>query len=252
VGAALAAYGALCALFYDADKPRAPDAEVDGYATRLPSDAGPLLEPMCGSGRLLLPLLQRGFNVHGVDASAAMLARCAERLTAAGLDTPFARQDIAALNLPFRYAAAFIAAGSFQLLADPSSAQAALERLRAHLLGPGELLLDLHVPGIALHPPGAPVVEVRTVTLSDRSRITLRSETYVDVACRRLDTFYRYEHRVGPRIVAREDERTALTWYTQDDIVALLRDAGYRDIETEAPPMPADPDEERFAVRAFA
>jgi hypothetical protein len=250
--AAVRAYGALCALFHDAAQPSAPDAEVDWYASRLPGDAGPLLEPLCGTGRLLLPLLQRDLNVHGVDASAAMLARCGERLAAAGLGTTLMRQDIAWLNLPFRYGAAFIAAGSLQVLADQASAQTALERIRAHLLGPGELLLDLFVPGIGLRPPGAPVVEVRSVGLSDGSRITVRSETFVDAAGRRLDTRSRYERRVGARIIGREDERTALTWYTQDDAVALLRDAGYRDIEIEDPPLPAASGNERFAVSARA
>ena len=245
-------YGALCALFYDADKPQAPDAEVAWYASRLPRDAGPLLEPMCGSGRLLLPLLRQGFGIHGVDTSAAMLAQCEARLAAAGLTAPLFRQDIAVLNLPFRYAAAFVAAGSLQLLAGQGGAQAALERIRAHLVPPGVLLLDLFVPGGAVHPPGAPVVEVRTVTLADASRIVLRSETFVDVDSRRLEMRCRYERRAGTTHLAHEDEVIDLTWYEEDDIVALLRDAGYHDIAVEPSPLSAasDGDERRFAVTA--
>ena len=48
----MAAYGRLCTLFYDADKPRASDVEVAWYRERLPRDAGPSLEVMSGSGRL--------------------------------------------------------------------------------------------------------------------------------------------------------------------------------------------------------
>jgi tRNA/tmRNA/rRNA uracil-C5-methylase (TrmA/RlmC/RlmD family) len=70
----LHAYGPLCTLFYDADKPVAADAEVGWYAEHLPKGAGPLLELMCGSGRLLVPLVEAGFKLHGVDFSAAMLA----------------------------------------------------------------------------------------------------------------------------------------------------------------------------------
>jgi predicted TPR repeat methyltransferase len=75
----LHAYGPLCTLFYDADKPVAPDSEVGWYAENLPKDAGPLLELMCGSGRLLVPLVEDGFKLHGVDFSAAMLASCEAR-----------------------------------------------------------------------------------------------------------------------------------------------------------------------------
>ena len=52
--------------------------------------------------------------MHGVDASAAMLAECEAELARAELSVPLFRQDIAELNLPFRYGAAFIAGGSFQ------------------------------------------------------------------------------------------------------------------------------------------
>ena len=130
----MSAYGPLCQQFYDADKPRPDDAELAWYLDRLPRDAGPVLEPMCGSGRLLLPLAERGFAMHGVDTSAAMLAACRARLAAAGLAATLVRQDMAVLNLPFRYGAAFVAAGSFQLLVDPAHARSALARIRAHLV----------------------------------------------------------------------------------------------------------------------
>ncbi|MCA9949654.1 MAG: class I SAM-dependent methyltransferase [Anaerolineales bacterium] len=40
----------------------------------------PILELGCGSGRLLLPLVEAGFHVTGLDNSAAMLTRARERL----------------------------------------------------------------------------------------------------------------------------------------------------------------------------
>lgn len=248
----MAAYGRLCTLFYDADKPRAPATEVAWYAQRLPRDAGPVLEAMAGSGRLLLPLAESGFKVHGVDGSESMLASCEARLIGAGLAAPLFRQDVATLNLPFRYSAAFIAAGSFQLIVDPIAAAKALERLRAHLVAPGVLLLDCFVPAEAFHPPGAPVVEVRTVALPDGTRIALRSETFVDAEGRRIDTKSRYERRSGATILAREDETLAVTWYAEEEIVELVNSAGYGDVEVEASPIEATGDARRYAVRARA
>jgi len=248
----MAAYGHLCALFYDADKPRAPDAEVAWYAERLPRDAGPLLEVMAGSGRLLVPLVERGLNVHGVDRSEAMLAACTARLVGAGPAAPLFRQDVCALNLPFRYAGAFVAVGSFQLIIDPGTAVEALRRLRAHLAGPGILIVDCFVPAEALHPPGAPLVEVRTVTLADGSRIALRSETFVDVEGRRIDVAGRYERREGAAIVAREDETLAFTWYEESELADLMAQAGYSDVTIDASPLPSEGGERRFALRARA
>jgi SAM-dependent methyltransferase len=245
-----ASYGPLCGAFYDADKPVADDSEIAWYDQRLPRAAGSVLELMCGSGRLLAPLVARGHPLHGVDSSAAMLARCERRLAAAGTRATLFRQDVSELNLPFRYAAAFVAAGSFQLLVDPRAARHALERVRAHLVPPGRLLMELFVPAEARHPPGGPVVEVRAVTLTDGARITLRSELDVDAVGRRMTWRNRYERREGGVIVAREDERLAVTWYDHESIGALLRAAGFVDVDIGAAPGMAAIDDARWTVTA--
>jgi SAM-dependent methyltransferase len=234
--------------FHDADQGIATTDEVRWYASRLPRDAGPVLEAMCGSGRLLVPLLREGFHVHGVDASAAMLAACEARVAAEGFATPLFRQDVTALNLPFRYGAAFVAAGSLQRLADDASMRRALERLRAHLVPPGRLLLDLVVPNVALHPPGAPLVEVRSVRLADGARIVLHSETTVDRDRRLLAMRNRYERRDGLAPAQREDETLSLTWLDAEAIAALLVAAGFVDVTVHPSPRPAA--EGSFAVDA--
>src|SRR5256885_9209223 len=154
-------WGPLAGLSHEAASPRASEQEVAWYAARLPRDAGTILQPMSGSGRMLAPLLDAGFSVHGVDVSEPRLASCAARLASAGRDTQLFRQDITALNLPFRYCAAFIAGGSFQLLTGRHAAIDALLRMRAPLIEPGLLLLGLSIPHQAEHPPRAAVIAVR-------------------------------------------------------------------------------------------
>jgi hypothetical protein len=247
----LTEYGPLATLFYDADKPIAAGEELAWYRARLPEDAGVLLEAMAGSGRLLVPLTESGFRVHGVDLSEAMLASCAARLRSGGYEARLFRQNIAALNVPFRYGAAFIAAGSLQLLTAQDDVLEALGRIRAHLVPPAVLLLDLMVPDIALHPPGAPVVEFRRVVLSDGSQIVHRSETRCEPERRRVYVASRYEQRVSGQIVAREDEFLATTWHEEDEIRALVRRAGYGDVRVEAPAWPRG-NGRGFAIRARA
>jgi hypothetical protein len=76
--------GALRTAFETAPSLRAYCAAAAWYASRLPRDAGTLLDAMTGSGRLLGPLLEAGFNVHGADASETALRRCSARLEAVG------------------------------------------------------------------------------------------------------------------------------------------------------------------------
>ena len=47
-------YRRLCTEFYDIDKPRPPDEAFAFYRGRAEQVKGPILEPMCGSGRFLL------------------------------------------------------------------------------------------------------------------------------------------------------------------------------------------------------
>jgi hypothetical protein len=95
------------------------------------------------------------------------------------------------------------------------------------------------------------VVEVRTVAAAADCRIGLRSETFIDVALRRIDVKSRYERRDRHTITAREDQTLALTWYSEDEALTLLRDAGYRDLTVEPAACPRD-DGRHFAVTARA
>ncbi|MDR3550047.1 MAG: class I SAM-dependent methyltransferase, partial [Candidatus Babeliales bacterium] len=70
------AYGDLCSLCYDLRLAYAEQSEVDFFASFIDKNPGRVLEAMSGSGRLLIPLAQRGYTIDGVDYSPAMLARC--------------------------------------------------------------------------------------------------------------------------------------------------------------------------------
>jgi len=241
----------LRARFASAEEPRASDAELAWYRDQLPRDAGTFVDLMCGYGRLLVPLVEAGVGLHGVDASAAMLAECEAHLSRAARAATLLRQDIGELNVPFRYAAAFVGGGAFQCLVDAARARTALERIHAHLVDPGVLVLDLYVPAESKQRIAAPLVEVRSATLADGSRIALRSETtmYPDAHIARTES--RYVHRRGRDLLCEENETRALTWYAPDDIVALVQDAGFRDIVVLASPRTIA-EGPAFAVRARA
>jgi SAM-dependent methyltransferase len=251
LGAALTgeANGPLATRFQSAGAPRAADAEATWYAQRLHEHGGTALAAWCGYGRLLVPLVDRRLSIHGVDPSSAMLAACAAQLPAHG-DTPtLFRQHVAHLNVPFRYACAFAAGGSFQQLVDPAVAAAALARIRAHLVAPGVLYLDLFVPAPSRQRLAAPLVEVRTVALPDGSRITLRSETTLTADARLARSENRYSHRQGNEPIGEEYESRTFTWYTPDEAVEFLAAAGFREVTVEDSPTGQD-DDEWFALSA--
>lgn len=129
-------YKKLCTEFYDLSKPEAHHSEVDDYFNRLKDIRGDILEAMCGSGRLLIPLLKLGMNIEGVDNSSDMLDSCKQRVKDCGLKTILYHQNLELLNLPKHYAAIFIAIGSFQLI-DRDKVLLVLQNLNKHLLPGG-------------------------------------------------------------------------------------------------------------------
>ena len=74
----LSAYGERIADVYD-DWLRAVDPTQAVAALAELAGAGPALELGIGTGRIALPLAERGLEVHGIDASKAMLERLREK-----------------------------------------------------------------------------------------------------------------------------------------------------------------------------
>jgi SAM-dependent methyltransferase len=243
--------GPLCARFHAATAPRAGPDEVAWYRARLPRDAGAALDLMCGYGRLLVPLAEAGGSVHGVDISPAMLQECEARLAAAKVAAPLFRQDVAELNVPFRYAAAFIGSGAIRALRDVTRTGAALARVRAHLVPPGLLVIDVRVPAASAQRIAAPLVEVQSVTLDDGSRIALRSETTMHPDAQTAHVASRYVHRRGNALVAEESAAGVANWYTPDELAGLLKDAGF-DAVAIGPAVVPDDGGTAFSVVARA
>jgi hypothetical protein len=79
-------YKKLCAEFYDIDKPSAPNDALNFFLHYAEKANSPILEPMSGSGRFLIPLLERQFDIDGSDVSQHMLGACRERCRSKGLN----------------------------------------------------------------------------------------------------------------------------------------------------------------------
>lgn len=109
---------------------------------------GPVLELGCGTGRLLLPLAQAGYEVVGLDRSAVMLARAEARLAAAGLADRITliQADMTDFHLGRSFGLIIFALNTFMHLSAQADQIAALTCVRRHLRPGGLLILDLPGP----------------------------------------------------------------------------------------------------------
>ncbi|NQU44610.1 class I SAM-dependent methyltransferase [bacterium] len=108
---------------------------------------GPCLDLGCGTGRVLLPALERHLQVDGCDRSHAFLARLRKRAHELGLFPHVWQADLAAPAAPDqRYGLAFAAFRTFDHLVAPGKREESLTQAQ-HLLKPGgRLLLNLINP----------------------------------------------------------------------------------------------------------
>ena len=68
-------YGELCTQIYETNKSIAGENELEFYLSFV-KDKDQVLEPMCGNGRMLIPLLEKGIDIEGFDISKEMLSLC--------------------------------------------------------------------------------------------------------------------------------------------------------------------------------
>ncbi|MDP1724852.1 MAG: class I SAM-dependent methyltransferase [Alphaproteobacteria bacterium] len=167
-------YDTLCTEFYDIDKKFAPSDEVLFYKQFMnKNDLS--LEAMCGSGRLLIPLIQEGYIVHGVDNSVSMLNSCKERGSKLDLGLTLFEADIEIMDLPNQYSLILIPLGSFQLLYPRLTAFNVLKNFKKHLKLGGKIILDLFVPWDAMCENNQEEFTEREVLTPDSGKIIIKS-----------------------------------------------------------------------------
>ena len=71
-------YGSLCTEMYELLHKEAPEDELAFYLSYARPGMS-ILEPLCGSGRFLVPFLRRGLSIQGMDNSREMLDRLLEK-----------------------------------------------------------------------------------------------------------------------------------------------------------------------------
>lgn len=125
-------------------------ARADDYVPFLAKAGTPALELACGSGLPILELVERGYEVEGLDASQDMLDRCRAAAALRGVKVTLHRGEMQSFCLPRRYRSIFLAGASFTLLTTDADAMSALRCIHEHLEPGGSALIPLEVPDVDL------------------------------------------------------------------------------------------------------
>lgn len=142
---------------YDADEAAMFAPEVLGPAIdRLVAlaEGGPVLELAIGTGRIALPLAERGLAVSGVELSEAMLGEL--RRKPGGRDLPVVQGDMASAAVPGAggFALVLLVFNTIANLRTQDEQVACFENAARHLRPGGRFVIELGIPPLRRLPPG--------------------------------------------------------------------------------------------------
>jgi SAM-dependent methyltransferase len=144
---------------------------------------GPVLELGIGTGRVALPLAERGVEVHGVDGSEAMVAQL--RAKPGGADIPVTMGDFSDVPVEGPFALIFVAAGSFFELPSQEAQVRCFENVARRLRPGGVFAFDSLIPDAGRSAAGE---DVRLIPTTE-DRMIVRFRTF-DLAAQRYTSTY--------------------------------------------------------------
>ncbi len=222
-------YQDLCTQYYDSDKPYIDADEWEFYLSYAKQAQGLILEPMCGTGRLLIPLVKAGFAIDGFDASEHMLAalctKAAQQNCAVTVWQGFV-EDLAEIE---KYDLIVIPLSSFNLISDRVAAKKSLQALYKSLKHGGRFVFELMMIS-AFDSIETQIQNVSEELLSDGKKIQLTTihEPAVDGVSK---TVCQYALVSGADVLQVETETYTLRFYCPDEMENLLVEIGFCNIK---------------------
>lgn len=123
---------------------------LEFYANLAREAKGPVLDIACGTGRILLPCLQAGVDIEGVDLFEPMLSTLRKKAAALGLSPKLHRADMSEFHLDRRFALVMIPFNAYIHNMTQDAQIRCLELCREHLLPGGLLAFDTYFPALEL------------------------------------------------------------------------------------------------------
>ena len=123
---------------------------LDFYVALAREANGPVLDIACGTGRILLPCLQAGVDIEGLDLFEPMLKTLRAKAAALNLSPRLHQADMSDFSLPRRYALIMIPFNAFIHNMTQEAQIRCLQRCREHLLPGGKLAFDTFFPSLEI------------------------------------------------------------------------------------------------------
>ena len=228
--------------------------EINYFKSVIKNTGVPVLDVGCGTGRILVPCLEAGIEVHGTDISYEMINYCQARLDSKNLKTKLYVAPTHELDLDSEYKT-IISCGVFGVGTSREEDLEGLKRLKEHLISGGKFIFDFYLPGN----------NSNKWEFSEESKINLPSKwskpdfrdltdkTSLSLQTRILEfnlteQYYIREIRVEQHknkiLVATEQRQIRLNIYLKNEVELMLKSVGFSEVKifsglTEKDPIPS-------------
>ncbi len=225
--------------YYDLDPRNLYTADLEFYQRWAERQAGDVLELGCGTGRVTLPLAQRGVSITGLDHSFPMLRVLERKLAAADAacrhKLRLVQADMASFSLGRTFDLILIPFRSFQALTTRESQLSCLRLVREHLAARGRFIVDVFFPQRTLDDSWLRSRQVDwTTPIPGTPMLLTRSSAHQAIDTRHqiieVEIFFEVSDPSG--VVDQFTETLRLAYYSPDQLIALVEEAGLTVVET--------------------
>jgi SAM-dependent methyltransferase len=218
--------------YYDAENSGKRD-DVNLYLELAQKYDESIFEFGCGTGRVMIPLAEQGYNVHGVDNEKAMLD-IAERVRSASpiltKNMTLHHGDVLTYDLEKKFKLVLVSYNGLMHFHEQETQVKLLQRLRAWTADDGLLVLDLPNAGeiFATQETDSVMYERSFLEPETGHMVMQQSVSYLDRVTQLLRVTWIYDEITADGTVKRTVAPHVLYYYFYSELKLLLEKAGFK------------------------
>ncbi len=216
----------LCTQVYEISKPTAPEDALAFYKSYADETSGAILEPMCGTGRFLLPLAKDGYKIEGSDASEHMLDVLRSKAEQMSLKVNIWKSVASEIPDNKLYSLIFIPSGSFGLITDADEISKTLKSFYNHLDDGGVIVFEVETKSAV---PELGVWRGSNWLRPDGKLILLSSCASIDGDI--CSSVAKYELIDKNQVIQTEIEEYKIKIYEPGSLLELLKSIGFHAVK---------------------
>ena len=225
--------------------------EISYFKKAIQQSGVPALDVGCGTGRILIPCLEAGIDVHGTDISSEMIDYCQAKIDSKNLKTKLYVSPTHELDLDCEYKT-IISCGVFGVGTTREEDLESLKRLKKHLISGGKFVFDFYLPGRGSnkwewseeHQPNLPSKWSKSDRRDLLDGTSLSLQTRI-LEFNPIDQYYireiLAEQHKDKVLVGTEQRRIRLNIYLKDEVELMLQSVGFSEVKIFAGLSERDP-----------